>query len=130
MLLDPLMPILLIPKIWNQRLSRRWKISARETAIRVAAGAIAKKWLKENFDTNIKACLSQLGEIEIHINDWNAVNKNPFFSADSSVVDSLEAYLEKIRSDRNSVEAKIFVHVENVPIGLRRAYFRTFRLQK
>ncbi|MDB4138485.1 chorismate synthase [Methylophilaceae bacterium] len=97
--------------------------SARETAIRVAAGAIAKKWLKENFNTNIKACLSQLGEVEIPIKDWNVVNKNPFFAADNSSVDSLEAYLEKVRSDRNSVGAKIFVQAENVPIGLGEPIF-------
>ena len=97
--------------------------SARETAIRVAAGAIAKKWMKENFKINIKGCLTQLGEIDISIKDWNAVNKNPFFAPDNSVVESLETYLEAVRSDRNSVGAKIFVQVENVPIGLGEPIF-------
>lgn len=97
--------------------------SARETAIRVAAGAIAKKWLKENVGTNIRACLTQLGEIQIPIKDWNVVNNNSFFCPDSSLVNSLEDYIEKIRSDKNSVGAKIFIQAQNVPVGLGEPIF-------
>ena len=97
--------------------------SARETAIRVAAGAIAKKWLKQNFGTNIRACLAQIGEIVIPIKDWETVNKNSFFSPDNSALNALEDYLDKIRSDKNSVGAKIFVQAESVPVGLGEPIF-------
>ena len=97
--------------------------SARETAIRVAAGAIAKKWLAQAYGVKINACLSRLGEIEVPISDWSIVNKNPFFSADESVIGTLEEYLQKLRSDKNSVGAKIFVSAQNVPIGLGEPVF-------
>mgnify|MGYP006178948713 FL=1 len=97
--------------------------SARETAIRVAAGAIAKKWLAQAYGVKINACLSHLGEIEVPISDWSIVNKNPFFSADESVIGTLEEYLQKLRSDKNSVGAKIFVSAQNVPIGLGEPVF-------
>ena len=97
--------------------------SARETAVRVAAGAIAKKWLAQTYGVKINACLSHLGEIEVPISDWSIVNKNPFFSADESVISTLEEYLQKLRSDKNSVGAKIFVSAQNVPIGLGEPVF-------
>ncbi len=97
--------------------------SARETAVRVAAGAIAKKWLAQAYGVKINACLSHLGEIEVPISDWSIVNKNPFFSADESVMSTLEEYLQKLRSDKNSVGAKIFVSAQNVPIGLGEPVF-------
>ena len=97
--------------------------SARETAVRVAAGAIAKKWLAQAYGVKINACLSHLGEIEVPISDWSIVNKNPFFSADESVIGTLEEYLQKLRSDKNSVGAKIFVSAQNVPIGLGEPVF-------
>ena len=97
--------------------------SARETAVRVAAGAIAKKWLAQAYGVKINACLSRLGEIEVPISDWSIVNKNPFFSADESVIGTLEEYLQKLRSDKNSVGAKIFVSAQNVPIGLGEPVF-------
>ena len=97
--------------------------SARETAVRVAAGAIAKKWLAQAYGVKINACLSRLGEIEVPISDWSIVNKNPFFSADESVISTLEEYLQKLRSDKNSVGARIFVSAKNVPIGLGEPVF-------
>ena len=93
--------------------------SARETAVRVAAGAIAKKWLKENLSIRIEGCLSQLGQIEIPMIHWSFVNKNPFFAANKSIIGDLEKYLSQVRSERNSVGAKIFVRATGVPIGLQ-----------
>ena len=97
--------------------------SARETAVRVAAGAIAKKWLNQAYGVKINACLSHLGEIEVPISDWSIVNENPFFAADKPIISSLEQYLQKVRSEKNSVGAKIFVSAQNVPIGLGEPVF-------
>tara|TARA_B100000780_G_scaffold181941_1_gene127663 strand:+ start:1076 stop:2164 length:1089 start_codon:yes stop_codon:yes gene_type:complete len=97
--------------------------SARETAVRVAAGAIAKKWLKETYKVEIKACLVQLGEKNIPFVDWKHVNKNPFFVANSSVIKELEDYLDDVRADKNSVGAKISVCAMNVPPGLGEPIF-------
>jgi chorismate synthase len=97
--------------------------SARETAVRVAAGAIAKKWLNQAYGVKINACLSHLGEIEVPISDWSIVNENPFFAANKSIISSLEQYLQKVRSEKNSVGAKIFVSAQNVPIGLGEPVF-------
>jgi chorismate synthase len=97
--------------------------SARETAVRVAAGAIAKKWLKENLGVTVRGCLTQLGQKIIQVKDWDEVNKNPFFAADSSMIKNLADYLDTIRSDRNSVGAKLFVQATNMPIGLGEPVF-------
>lgn len=97
--------------------------SARETAVRVAAGAIAKKWLKENLSIRIEGCLSQLGQIEIPMTHWSFVNKNPFFAANKSIIGDLEKYLSQVRSERNSVGAKIFVRAAGVPMGLGEPIF-------
>ena len=97
--------------------------SARETAVRVAAGAIAKKWLKKSHGIEIIACLSQLGEMNIPVSDWNVVEENPFFAADKSIIKDLEIYLDKVRADKNSVGAKIFVCAKNLPIGLGEPVF-------
>ena len=97
--------------------------SARETAIRVAGGAIAKKWLKENRGIEVMGYLKQLGEIEIPFENWEIVNKNPFFSPSDSILKSLEVYLNDIRADKNSVGANIFVCAKNMPIGLGEPVF-------
>ncbi len=91
--------------------------SARETAVRVAAGAIAKKWLKERHDVVIRGCMSQLGSIEIPFESWDAVAQNAFFAPNLGIVPKLEAYLDEIRAARDSVGAKITVVAENVPVG-------------
>ena len=64
--------------------------SARETAVRVAAGAIAKKWLSERYGVVIRGFLAQLGEVVMPFKSWDGVNDNPFFSADPSIVEQLE----------------------------------------
>ena len=91
--------------------------SARETAIRVAAGAIAKKWLFERFGVVVRGYMSQLGEIEIPFQTWDCVNDNPFFSPNTDVLPQLEAYLDKIRAERDSVGARITVVAEGCPVG-------------
>ena len=91
--------------------------SARETAVRVAAGAIAKKWLSERFGITVRGYMSQLGEVDIPFESWDGVNDNPFFSPNNSVLPNLEAYLDKIRAERDSVGARITVVAEGVPVG-------------
>jgi chorismate synthase len=91
--------------------------SARETAIRVAAGGIAKKWLFERFGVTIRGYMKQLGEIEIPFKTWDCVNDNAFFSPNTEVLPQLEAYLDNIRAERDSVGARINIVAENVPVG-------------
>ena len=93
------------------------RASARETAVRVAAGAIARKWLLSRYGIVIKGCMTQLGAIEIPIKDWNLVNSNPFFAADADIVPRLEAAMDALRKAGDSVGAKITVFAENVPVG-------------
>jgi chorismate synthase len=97
--------------------------SARETAIRVAGGAIAKKWLKENKGIEVMGYLKQLGEIDIPFKSWEVVNKNSFFAPNESILKDLEIYLNDIRADKNSVGANIFVCAKNMPIGLGEPVF-------
>lgn len=92
--------------------------SARLTAPVVGAGAIAKKWLREQFGTTFKGCLSQLGEIEIPFESWDYVPNNPFFSANASIIPRLEEYMDALRKDGDSCGARIDVVAESVPIGL------------
>jgi chorismate synthase len=91
--------------------------SARETAVRVAAGAIAKKWLKERHGVVIRGCMSQMGEIAIPFESWDMVGQNVFFAPNLAIVPQLEEYLDKIRAARDSVGAKVTVVAENVPVG-------------
>ena len=91
--------------------------SARETAVRVAAGAIAKKWLFERFGVIVRGYMSQLGEIEIPFQTWDCVNHNPFFSPNTDVLPQLETYLDSIRAERDSVGARITVVAEGCPVG-------------
>lgn len=97
--------------------------SARETAMRVAAGGIAKKYLKQRYGINIRGYLSQLGPIEIDLLDWSQVDQNPFFSPDASKVAELEKYMDALRKEGNSVGARITVIAENVPPGLGEPIF-------
>lgn len=91
--------------------------SARETAVRVAAGAIAKKWLKKRYGVEIRGYMSQLGEITIPFQSWDAVNENPFFSPNRDIILELEAYLDNVRNERDSVGARISVVAQGVPVG-------------
>ncbi|MEC5396567.1 chorismate synthase [Uliginosibacterium sp. H1] len=91
--------------------------SARETAVRVAAGAIAKKWLRERHGVVIRGFMSQLGELPIPFKGWQHVGENAFFSPNAEIVPELEAYMDRIRSERDSIGAKIDVVATNVPPG-------------
>lgn len=94
------------------------RASARETAVRVAAGAIAKKWLHEKYGTLIRGYLAQLGPIEISFKSWASVGENSFFSPDPDAVPSLEQYMDDLRHAGDSVGARINVVAERVPVGL------------
>jgi chorismate synthase len=91
--------------------------SARETAVRVAAGAVAKKWLNEKYGVVVRGYLSQLGPIEVAFESWDAVNANPFFVADESVVPKLEEFMDKLRKSGDSVGAQITTVASGVPVG-------------
>ena len=93
------------------------RASARETAVRVAAGAIAKKWLNKTYGTLIRGYLSQLGTISIPFKQWCDVNQNPFFVSDNDFVPQLEGYMDSLRKSGDSVGAKISVVAEGVPVG-------------
>ncbi|TAE80407.1 MAG: chorismate synthase [Alphaproteobacteria bacterium] len=92
--------------------------SARETAMRVAAGAIARKVLAP-YGIIIRACMVQMGEHKIDVArfDWNACSHNPFWCPDSVMAQQWEDYLDGIRKDGSSVGAIIEVHAEHVPVG-------------
>ena len=93
------------------------RASARETAVRVAAAAIARKWLNEKYGVVIRGYLSQLGPHELAFKDWNAVGQNPFFSADPDVVPKLESFMDDLRKAGDSVGARITTVAERVPVG-------------
>lgn len=91
--------------------------SARETAVRVAAAAIARKWLHENHGVVIRGYLSQLGPIEVPFQSWDVVRANPFFAANGDFVAKLEAFMDDLRKSGDSVGAKITTVAEHVPVG-------------
>lgn len=93
------------------------RASARETAVRVAAGAIAKKWLAEHFGIVIRGHMTQLGEKVIPFVSWDDVTQNPFFAADQTCVPELEGYVDSIRKRLDSVGARIRVVAQRVPVG-------------
>jgi len=97
--------------------------SARETAMRVAAGAIAKKFLRDKYHILIRGYLSKLGPIEVETHDWDQVRQNPFFSPDASKVKAMEDYMDALRKEGNSVGARISVVAEGVPPGLGEPIF-------
>jgi len=93
--------------------------SARETTMRVAAGVIAKKYLQQQFGIEIQGWLAQLGPIRTdNVMDMDAIESNPFFSPDVSVVPELEDYMDKLRKSGDSCGARISVSATNVPAGL------------
>jgi len=99
--------------------------SARLTAPVVGAAAIARKWLREKYGVEIRARLSQLGEIAIPFQSWDAVYSNAFFAAtdDASLVQELENTMDALRREGNSVGARIDIVAKNVPGGLGEPLF-------
>ena len=91
--------------------------SARETAMRVAAGGIAKKYLAEKFGIRIRGYMAQLGPIRYAQFDWAAVEQNPFFFPDAAKVPELETYMDALRKEGNSIGARITVVATGVPVG-------------
>jgi len=97
--------------------------SARETSMRVAAGAIARKYLYEKFGIEINGYLSQIGSLELNAIDLDQVDKNPFFCADPEKINEIIALMEDLKSKGDSIGAKISILVKNVPVGLGEPVF-------
>ncbi|MCP4472769.1 MAG: chorismate synthase, partial [Gammaproteobacteria bacterium] len=97
--------------------------SARETAMRVAAGGIAKKYLASRCGIRVRGYLSQLGPLKPVNFDWNEVNNNPFFCADAAMVPEMEKYMDALRKEGESTGAKISVVASGVPPGLGEPIF-------
>lgn len=97
--------------------------SARETAIRVAAGAIAKKYLKDKLGIEITGYLSQLGPIRLEPVDLAITNDNPFFCADPGKLDALDEYMRDLKKSGDSIGAKVSVVARHVPVGLGEPVF-------
>ncbi|KXW58087.1 chorismate synthase [Ferrovum myxofaciens] len=91
--------------------------SARETAARVAAGAVARKWLTQRYGITIRGYLSQLGPIPITAKDWTAIDQNPFFCPDPDLVPQLESFMDDLRKSGDSVGARLSVVVSGLPAG-------------
>ena len=99
------------------------RASARETAMRVAAGAIAKKYLAEQCGVGIRGYLSQLGPIEIEKIDYDEIENNPFFCPDADKVAAMEEYVVALREEGDSIGARICVSASGVPAGLGEPVF-------
>ncbi len=97
--------------------------SARETAMRVAAGAIARKYLQTRLGVTITGYLSQLGPIELGASDMGAIRSNPFFCADPERLPELEEFMDALRAEGDSIGAKITVLASQVPVGLGEPVF-------
>ncbi len=107
--------------------------SARETAMRVAAGAVAKKYLAQKFGMTIKGCVTQIGDVcataadgstfDLNAVDWDSVEQNPFFFADSTKLEQLDEKLRAVIKAKDSIGAKVTVVATNVPVGLGEPIF-------
>ncbi len=97
--------------------------SARETAMRVAAGAIARKYLRERAGIEIRGFVAQLGPIELEPKDLSMIDDNPFFCADPGKLDELDAFMTRLREEGDSIGAKISVLARGLPPGLGEPVF-------
>ncbi|MEA3118218.1 MAG: chorismate synthase [Paraburkholderia sp.] len=97
--------------------------SARLTAPTVAAGAVAKKWLREHHGVEVRGYMSALGEIDVPFVNWSHVRENPFFVPNAEIVPQLEAYMDALRKDGDSIGARINVVASGVPVGLGEPLF-------
>jgi len=91
--------------------------SARETAVRVAAGAVARKWLREHHGLVVRGYLAQIGERIVPFKSWQNIDTNPFFAADDAIVPELEAFMDALRKSGDSCGARITVVASGVPVG-------------
>ncbi len=99
------------------------RASARLTAPMVAAGAVARKWLREKHGTTFVGWMSALGPIEIPFEDETQIPLNPFFAANATIVPTLEAHMDALRKAGDSCGARIEVHARGVPVGLGEPLF-------
>lgn len=99
------------------------RASARETMMRVAAGAIAKKYLLENYQITIQGYLAQIGSIMIDPIDLSEIENNPFFCPDKTKISQLEQYITELRREGNSIGARINLIAKRVPVGLGEPVF-------
>jgi chorismate synthase len=99
------------------------RASARETAMRVAAGAIARKYLAERFGVRIRGYLAQIGPIRAQRIDWDEIDRNPFFCPDGARVDEIAALIDRLRKEGDSIGARIDVVATGVPAGLGEPVF-------
>jgi chorismate synthase len=97
--------------------------SARETAVRVAAGGIAKKYLRQLFGIEIRGYISQIGPVVIDKVDHSVTNTNPFFCPDKDKIAALDQYMRDLKKEGNSVGARVCVSATNVPVGLGEPVF-------
>jgi chorismate synthase len=93
------------------------RASARETVVRVAAGAIAKKWLRSRYGVEVRGYLAELGPLRIPFQSWDAVYRNPFFSASEAEVPRLEQFMDALRESGDSCGARVNVVASGVPVG-------------
>jgi chorismate synthase len=93
------------------------RASARETVVRVGAGAIAKKWLKEKYGTVVRGYLAELGSKKIGFERWEDVDQNPFFAANARAVPELEKHMDALRESGDSCGARVNVVASGVPVG-------------
>ena len=96
------------------------RASARETVVRVAAGAIARKWLRERYGVEIRGCLAELGALKIPFQSWAAAGENPFFAPNTQMVPQLENFMDQLRESGDSCGARVNVAAANVPAGWTR----------
>src|SRR5438552_3991154 len=92
------------------------RASARDPMIRVAAGAIAKKWLRERYGVEVRGHLAQLGPNTIAFKSWDAVDENPFFSPDPAIVPRLEQFMAELRASGDSCGARVDGGASGVPV--------------
>jgi len=97
--------------------------SARLTAPVVGAAAIARKWLRLHFQLEVRACMSQLGELSVAKDDWSQVHNNPFFAATAQGIKELESYMDALRKAGDSCGARVDVEAHSVPVGLGEPLF-------
>jgi chorismate synthase len=93
------------------------RASARETVVRVAAGAIAKKWLKERYGVVVRGYLAQLGAKKLKFRSWESVDQNPFFAPDAQAVPELEKLMDELRESGDSCGARVNVVASGMPVG-------------
>ena len=93
------------------------RASARETATRVAAGAVARKWLRERCGVTIRGCVREVGPLRAETVDWDVVETNPFFFPDSAKVTELEEFMDELRRAGDSIGARVEVEACGLPVG-------------